>query len=296
MKAADAVALSPTELMNARFRKLVIPSLFVVLTGCGWTIFALTITFTPTFPQWADYLIRAVLLVTFGALWWRGRRSAALDLFQPLFFAAFTVVLAISLGHWWGSWALHLLHPRANTIAWITITKLSETSLTLFGILALLKLTRLNMASVYLSRGRWQLSLIVGSLAAAGLTCWLLRLPQVRGITTGHILALLPWALAFVLPNALMEELLFRGLFLRPSEALIGKWPSVVSTSLVFAFAHIRVTYAPDMPAFLITLLILALAWATLSQITRSIWGSVVFHAAATMFIVVPMFAQMPLK
>jgi membrane protease YdiL (CAAX protease family) len=44
------------------------------------------------------------------------------------------------------------------------------------------------------------------------------------GVGTAKLISLAPWIALFVLSNAFMEELLFRGLVLGRYEPLIGKW------------------------------------------------------------------------
>ncbi len=42
--------------------------LFALLTICGFLIFALTMTFVPGLPGWANYAARGGFLVVFGVL------------------------------------------------------------------------------------------------------------------------------------------------------------------------------------------------------------------------------------
>ena len=42
--------------------------LFALLTICGFLIFALTMTFVPVLPGWANYAARGGFLVVFGTL------------------------------------------------------------------------------------------------------------------------------------------------------------------------------------------------------------------------------------
>jgi CAAX prenyl protease-like protein len=100
-------------------------------------------------------------------------------------------------------------------------------------------------------------------------------------------MSLAPWILLFVVSNAFMEELLFRGLFLGRYEPLIGKWLAVLSTALAFTLAHMQVTYAPKLWGFLRVTLGFSIAWGWLMQKTASLWGSVLFHAGADLLIVV---------
>ena len=55
--------------------------------------------------------------------------------------------------------------------------------------------------------------------------------------------AALPWLLLFVFANASMEELWFRGIFLKHYESLIGRWATILVTALIFGLSHINATY-----------------------------------------------------
>jgi hypothetical protein len=52
---------------------------FALLTICGFLIFALTMTFVPVLPMWANCVARAGFLVVFGALWWAARGEGPLS-------------------------------------------------------------------------------------------------------------------------------------------------------------------------------------------------------------------------
>jgi membrane protease YdiL (CAAX protease family) len=96
-----------------------------------------------------------------------------------------------------------------------------------------------------------------------------------------ELLPLWPWILLFVLSNGFMEELLYRGIFLKQYENFLGKGPSVILTAIVFALMHTQVTYVAQMIQFLVIVLILSLVWGILIQKSDSLWGAVLFHAAA---------------
>jgi membrane protease YdiL (CAAX protease family) len=108
-----------------------------------------------------------------------------------------------------------------------------------------------------------------------------------------RMLALSPWILIFVLANGFMEELLFRGLFLRRYELFLGKGLSNLLTAVVFTLIHLQVTYVSDVFQFLLVVFPLALVWGYLMQKTDSLWGSAVFHAGADCMIILGIFASM---
>ena len=90
-----------------------------------------------------------------------------------------------------------------------------------------------------------------------------------------------------------MEELLYRGIFLKQYEPFLGKGLSVVLTALVFTLMHTQVTYAAQMIQFLAIALVLSLVWGFLIQKSDSLWGVVLFHAAGDCLIIFGAYARM---
>lgn len=268
-------------------------ALFGLLTFCGFVVFALTMTFTPALPMWFNYAGRGGVLLVFGVLWWSARSSQRLANFRPVFFAYFTAVLGQSLGFFFADPILGLLGVTTRTPAGVALAKFSQASLIVIGVLAMARLCRESSTSLYLRAGRLRFGLGVG--LAGGVACLGLAIqqPAVRALGTARLLSLTPWILLFVASNGFMEELLFRGLFLRRYETLVGKWPAIFSTALAFTLAHMQVSYAPDMVVFLVVLLGLSIAWGWLIQKTGSLWGSVVFHAGADLLIILPIFGSL---
>ena len=267
--------------------------LFLLLTVCGFLVFALTITFVPVMPMWGNYAARAGFLVVFGALWWTARGEQPLSYFRPAFFAYFTAVLALSLGYFFGNWGLRLFGLTVHTATGIAVAKFSEASLIVIGVLVTAKLCNQDLASLQIRKGQLRLGLSVGLIAAAVCLFLALQQPAVRALSTAKLLSLAPWIVLFVVSNGFMEELVFRGLFLGRYEPLIGKWLSVCSTALAFTLAHMQVTYAPNILAFLLVLLGLSIAWGWLMQKTGSLWGSALFHAGADLLIILPIFSNL---
>jgi uncharacterized protein len=264
--------------------------LFALLTICGFLIFALTMTFVPILPVWVNYAARAGFLVVFGALWWVARDGHPLSRFRPVFFSYFTAVFGLSLGFFFADRGLKLFGLTTQTPLGIAMAKFLQASLIVIGILAVAKLCGENLASLYIRRGRLLLGLSVGLTTAAACLVLTLLQPAVKALGTARLMSLAPWILLFVVSNALMEELLFRGLFLGRYQPLIGKWLAILSTALAFTLAHMQVTYAPNLWGFLLVTLGFSIAWGWLMQKTESLWGSVLFHAGADLLIILPVF------
>ena len=110
------------------------------------------------------------------------------------------------------------------------------------------------------------------------------------GMSVNDLLAAAPWIMTFVVANAIMEELWFRGVFLRPYEVGIGWTGAVVVTALTFGVSHMNVTYFESAVGLVFGLgvigLGLLLAWAM--RWGDSLWGAVLFHMGMDLLIILP--------
>lgn len=264
---------------------------FALLTVCGFAVFALTMTFAPLLSAWGNHAVRGALLVLSGGLWIATRRDGALHPYRPVFFAYFTAVAAASLGYYFGDYGLALFHLTVQTPAGIAVAKASQALLILVAVIVIAWLSGEDLASLYIRKGRLMIGLGVGLFAAAVCVFLALKQPSIAGTSAARLWALAPWMALFILPNAFMEEVLFRGLFLGRYEPLMGKWLALLSTALVFAAAHMQISYAPDtLISFLAVVFGFGLAWGWLMQMSKSLWGSLLFHAGADMIIILPVF------
>jgi membrane protease YdiL (CAAX protease family) len=91
-----------------------------------------------------------------------------------------------------------------------------------------------------------------------------------------------------------MEELWLRGIFLKRFEPVLGLGGSVLCTSIVFALMHSGATYLTPvaLPFMVFNTLTLGLACGYLMMKTDSIWGAVLIHAAADLFLFIAMLAN----
>lgn len=176
---------------------------------------------------------------------------------------------------------------------WVAVAKLSESLWRVVPILVLMAMIGADRGSMYLGKGRLGLGLAVG-IAAFVVFAGLAFMPLTgKSEVVSKLLPLTPWILIFVLANGFMEELLFRGVFLKRYEPFLGKGLANLLTAIVFTLAHVQVTYVADVLQFLVIVFPLALTWGYLMQRTDSLWGSVLFHAGADCMIVFGIFASM---
>lgn len=209
-----------------------------------------------------------------------------------MFFAYFTAVLSVLLGLLLGDWGLKLFGLTTETPAGIGVAKAWQASVIVIGILVTTRLCGEDFASLHLRKGRLLLGLSLGFIGAAVCVALSLQQPDVKAFGLSRFILLIPWMLLFVVPNAFMEELFFRGLFLGRYEPLMGKWLAILSTALAFTAAHMQASYTQvmGMLGFLVVLFVFAIAWGWLMQKTGSLWGSVLFHVGADTVIILAVF------
>jgi membrane protease YdiL (CAAX protease family) len=264
--------------------------LSIVLLVCGLLVFVLGTNYFSVFPTNESQGYRVVLAAIFLGVALISRRSRSLAKYGDAayaFFIAITVFFMTSLTAGIRDSLLAAAGVSPATPRYIAFAKTIEAIIVTSVILILMALWGADLGSLYLKKGRLGAGLFVGF-------C-LLTINATVGIITGGslgqagdaLVAQLPWALLFSLANGFMEELWFRGLFLRRFAGLIGVVGSILITSIVFTVAHAAATYMNPVEAVLFQLVIfpMALLFAYLMHKTDSIWGSVLYHAGSDTFL-----------
>jgi membrane protease YdiL (CAAX protease family) len=208
-----------------------------------------------------------------------------------VFYIFFVAGVAVLVSVLFSADLLKWFKQTVSTPQGIAMAKFSESILRVIPILVLMPLMGLNWRSMYLKTGKVRLWLPIA------IAAWIV-IPALSYFSLGSnqpgaldkLLPLWPWILLFVLSNGFMEELLYRGIFLKQYEPFLGKG---LSTAVVFALMHTQVTYAAQMIQFLVIVLGLSLIWGILIQKSDSLWGAVLFHAAADCLILFGAFASM---
>jgi len=226
----------------------------------------------------------------------------------PILFLALTVMLYRSerfKGYWqlalafcaasfgfltaWllSDWVLSFLNVTPDTMTGLAVTKFVDAVLIALPIILIIKTVDGDIGALYLKRGKLKWSLLIGGSSFVFFAVLFCLQAQSLGIGFNRIVAWIPWILIFVLSNAFMEELHFRGLFLGRLEPFLGRGLANLAVAIVFTGVHAPVAYTPNIAPFLIILFFLALAWGYLIQKTDNLWGSLLFHAGADLLIIV---------
>jgi membrane protease YdiL (CAAX protease family) len=267
-------------------------SAFLLLSVVGAMVFAI-IPLSPYLSKNTLLYFHTGLTITLLVVALFLKRSERGKRYWPVFYIFFVAGAAVLLSGLFADDLLRLLGLTVTTPQGIAVAKFAESILRVVPILALMPIMGFSRRSMYLNKGR------IGIWLAVGIAAFIIfpliayfPLASQKGVLN-KLLSLSPWILLFVLSNAFMEELLFRGLFLKMYEPFLGKGVSNLLTAIIFTLIHTQVTYAPQMLQFLLIVLTLSLAWGYLIQKTDSMWGAVLFHAAGDCMIIFSAFASM---
>jgi membrane protease YdiL (CAAX protease family) len=270
-------------------KKILVFLLFFVVESMVFAIMPLSgfLPMTPLLIMQAVLL--AILLVVTSWL----RRSESGRPYWPVYYAFFVGGLAVLVSTIFSDSLMALFGATLANPQGIAIAKFSESLLRVAVILLMTAIVRADWRSIYLQKGRLGLGLAIGIPGFIVLAAWGL-LPiagQPGGVNT--LLSLLPWILLFILSNAFMEELLFRGIFLKRYEPFLGKGLSLWLVTITFTLLHFQAGYVLNALLFLVQLFPFALIWGWLMQKTDSLLGSVLFHAGADCIIIYSIFKMM---
>lgn len=243
-----------------------------------------------------DYLGRIGLIILLLVVTLLVRQSSYLEKYWLLANAFFIMAVAVSLDWVFGVYLVDYLGIKDNTPAGWALPKLNECFVIASVIIVFTKLSGSSLGSIYIQRGNLKLGLTIGLitffLAAAG-SIPMATLFNARDLSFARIIPWIPWLLIYVLANAAMEELLFRGLFLQKLEPFFGMFLSNFLIALVFTILHRGASYTSDQYLFIAILFPLALAWGYIMQKTDSVWGSILFHAGMDIPIMLGYFSNL---
>ena len=272
--------------------------LFLFFLACGLLVFVVFSHYFPLFERPADTIGRVVTAIAFLGVALIVRHSEHFNKYWLILFAFFTTLTAISIDFYFS--LSKLIIPSLN-IVWESptgwaIEKLESSLLSIVIVLVLNRLAGQSVESLYIRRGNLQLGLIVGFIAIAVMIATLIPVAEIffkgENLTWARILTWAPWVLIFVPANASNKELLFRGLFIGKMESFFRKFATNILTTIPFVLMHSFTSYSVDNFVFLaLQLLPLSLAWCWLIQKSNSIWGSILFHAATDIPIIVGIFS-----
>ena len=258
--------------------RIILALLFAAIGSLIMIVFS---PWNPLLDRVADYLGRFCLVVILYITAKFMHRSNY-EKYWLIFFGFFTLLVAVSLDWIFGVYLIEYLGISDTTPSGWALPKLNECIVIVSVVIFFTRKSNNSLGSIYIQKGNLKLGLIIGLITffiAAATSIPMANLFYGRDLTLAKIIPWIPWILVFVLANATMEEIMFRGLFLRKLEPFFGKFFSNLMIAFVFTLIHGAAVYTTDMHIFLAVLFPLALAWGYIMQKTDSVWGSILFHA-----------------
>ena len=270
--------------------------ILVIFLALGSLIMLVFSPWRPMLNKRADYIGRIALITLMFVVSQVARKSARFQKFWLVLFGLFILIFASSLSYISGIYLFkHLGITDAVPSGW-AVLKFNEFVMVVGSVLLLNKLGGLDLKSLYIQRGKLRLGLIIGVstfvLAAAG-AIPMATLFNAQNLTISRILPWVPWLLFYVLANAAMEEVLFRGVFLKKLTPFVGKFVANLLVAIVFTLIHGFTSYSADNLLFVAILFPLALVWGWVMQKTDGVWGSILFHAGMDIPIMLGIFSNL---
>jgi membrane protease YdiL (CAAX protease family) len=270
--------------------------LFIVFLVCELAIFILGSNYFEIFPTNRNLTYNLVTCAVFLAaalLFKYSKRWSQYWLVTYAFFVASVAYPTTLLTLDWVRGLMGKFALTPDTTNGLAVGKLLEVILIVVPILVLTKLSGADMGSIFLKRGNMKLSLGIGGLVFANFATSALLFFSMRFTRMELLGAAVVWGLVFSFANGFMEELWVRGIFLKRFEPFLGLHGSVWLTAIVFALMHGMAYYFMPavLPIFVLNTLTLGLACGYLMMKSDSIWGAVLIHAAADLFLFIAVLA-----
>jgi len=261
------------------------PLAFFTILVIMLTVFLLNMTFAYKISGHTLLFTRFAFVVVFYSAW-RIFSAKGKSHTGDITFALMAVNLAFFTVSFFtpGLWNLNLASAKGLAFA-----KLSDSVVICLVLLVSFLTAGYKPGSMFLAKGRLTPGLVIG-ITAFILMAFVAIKTNAQPIGNDFVRRNLIWILIFVFSNACMEELLFRGIFLHPANNFMKPVWAVVLTSIVFAAAHLQVTYTPDVVLFSGITFVLAIAWGFLMLYTKSILASMLFHAGSDLVIILPIY------
>ncbi|NIM96433.1 MAG: CPBP family intramembrane metalloprotease [Anaerolineales bacterium] len=269
--------------------------LAVLLLLGGLLVFLFGVPYHSTFPTNGDLLynalLSAALLLIVLLLRWRVETQSYWQSAYGLFVASFAnFVMSIGI--------FNFIIPDSPLLQNIAFDKVAQFLSIVITILLLTKIAGRDFGSIYLQRGNLKLGLIFGLVTfIVFLVIFIIVGPlqaEETNINLDIVLSSSPWILLFIFANATMEELWYRGIFLRIYTELLWIVGAVLVTSLLFGISHVAATYVSPSQGlgFGVLVFVLGCIGAYAMHKTDSIWGSILFHAGYDLIVIIPIIAS----
>ena len=268
--------------------------LFIVFGGVIMIVFS---PWRPLMSPLPDLLGRMGLIASLAVATWLAKKSRVLSPLWPILSALVIMIVATSSMWLTANYLIDHVGLSGTNPMGFALLKLNDMVNVFVVVILLSRLMGFSLKDLYLQKGKVWLGLLlgVGTFVLAAATAipsgiWLFKLDPAR---LSGWREWIPWLLLFVLANGAMEELLFRGLFLKKFEAFLGEFLSILTIGVVFTGLHFGVSYTSDQWLFQGILIGLALLFGTVIQKTKALWPAILFHAGMDISVMLGIFSNL---
>ncbi|MFC1997291.1 lysostaphin resistance A-like protein [Chloroflexota bacterium] len=259
----------------------------ILLTFGGFVIFVFGNPYYSVLPTNGNqrYYIAITLIFLTISVIFKFKRS--LSVYQPAVYSLFVAAAALLF---LDTGILNLHNSSMPPLLNLALDKFSQFIHVVPVILVLTFLVGGDRKSIFLSAGELKRGLTFGlvSFGIFALVAFLMGV-QSSGFFSSFWDAL-PLLLVFIFSNAIMEELWFRGLFLKNYQTLVGRKAAILVTAIVFGASHINAAYQfpGDGFVFGFVVFLLGVIGAYAMLMDDSLIGPVLFHAGYDLLVIVP--------
>ena len=248
-------------------------------------------------PPSLDWPYRIALSTAFLILSLAAYKKGSCKEYWKVFFSFFIATFALNLQAIGG-----FFNFQSTAINNIALSMLSSTLLVIIPIISFTLASDDSLPAIFLAKGNLKRGLVIGSIGFIAFT--LVSIPAATYLFQGKDLTVakaISWTLpllATVFANGFREELLYRGLFLKKYESLLGSRSSNLLQAIIFSLSHSvagrgAITYTPYTPGLVLFTFALGLVWGFVMQKTNSILGSVLFHAGSDVSVFLGIFSNL---
>jgi len=221
------------------------------------------------------YLIAVPIAFLIVSLWLRRKENLKqyFQIFFAFFIASFVYMIISPFG-------------GGEGVEGKTLNIVTSCIMIVVSVLVLNKLAGNDLRSIYIKKGNLRSGLIIGMVTFLFflITCIPASMFVFGGapVTSDQLIAWAPWLAVLIFANALREELLWRGLFLKKYDGFVGKDPSNLLQAIIFGFAHFYLSASLSGPLLLVGITtVLGLGFGAAMQKTDSLLASILFHAGS---------------
>ncbi len=182
-----------------------------------------------------------------------------------------------------------------ETAKGLALSKFSDSAIITVVLISSFLIAGYRLKTIYLTSGKLIPGIITGIIFFLIFGYLALNNPQQKP-NPGFLEKNWIWIFMFVFSNGLMEELVFRGIFLDKLNMLFNHHLSIFMTSVCFAVPHMIVQCQPNVLMFTGICFILGMICGYVMHLTRSIIAPALIHAGADLMIIVPIFATHGVK